>query len=207
MITQVIIFPILPLTLCVDFGTSSSKASIWEKLGSSDSDRLFRLSSAVQRVLYTLIKDECLVGQAKPLSGGKSLTAFLCTLFGGPISLQGCAFKSTNGAWLTSDSEIFAEIERLHKRCARQTVFCMRYNQIESLVFFCTVSVSFWINRTDLLMSSPGLSSRWPPWMGQLWLKSTLGSDSWMRPLELTLLDLAVSLVPSLFQTSSHKHS
>lgn len=50
---------------------------------------------AVNRFLYTAAKDSCLVDQAMSLSDASrsSLSAFLCTLLGGPAALAGCAYK------------------------------------------------------------------------------------------------------------------
>lgn len=93
-------------------------ALIWEKLGASDSTRLYYLASAVQRVLYTFIKDECGIRDPKPPRTPETLTAFLCTFFGGPFNLTGCTYysRSTPRKILTSDYELLTEMSQLHEK-------------------------------------------------------------------------------------------
>lgn len=63
-------------------------------LGSDDNERLYNLAVGINRVLYTAIKDGCLVDKAKNLTASmrKKMTAFLCTAMGGPQTLEGCAY-------------------------------------------------------------------------------------------------------------------
>lgn len=90
-------------------------ATLWEKLGPTESERIFNLGVAVQRAIFTVAKDECLVPKAKNLTLVRQYTAFLCTFFGGPLSNPSCKYNSTiSGKQLTTEAEIFSEILQIH---------------------------------------------------------------------------------------------
>ncbi|CAI5484977.1 unnamed protein product, partial [Closterium sp. Yama58-4] len=91
----------------------------WELLGSTEKQRVRALQVAVSRAIYTMVKDSCLAG---PYMLGLSvryrlrLTAFLCTLLGGPVLEQPlCRFANSTGQQLLRAQELFDHLKQVHR--------------------------------------------------------------------------------------------
>ncbi|CAI5516018.1 unnamed protein product [Closterium sp. Naga37s-1] len=102
-------FPPLP-SLRAELPHLSEAPRAWELLGSTEKQRLRALQVAVSRAIYTMVKDSCLAG---PYMLGLSvryrlrLTAFLCTLLGGPVLDQPlCRFADSTGHQLLRAQEL-----------------------------------------------------------------------------------------------------
>ena len=94
--------------------------SVWAFLGANDKQRITACQVAVARTVYTMVKDRCLAGKSAKsltLSARNRMVAFLCTLFGGPISTDSrCNFTDpSSGRQLTEPSELFAQLRAAHQ--------------------------------------------------------------------------------------------
>eukprot|EP00271_Cylindrocystis_brebissonii_P012760 TRINITY_DN31_c0_g1_i5.p1 TRINITY_DN31_c0_g1~~TRINITY_DN31_c0_g1_i5.p1 ORF type:complete len:1582 (+),score=269.36 TRINITY_DN31_c0_g1_i5:725-5470(+) len=93
---------------------SDYTGTIWKRLGGTNDDRLFNLQAAVQRAMYSWVKDACLANYPKNLNRTAQIAAFFCTLFGGPTTLDGCGYRNASNVLLTTDVELAGELTTAH---------------------------------------------------------------------------------------------
>ncbi|CAI5516639.1 unnamed protein product [Closterium sp. Naga37s-1] len=110
--------------------TDPTEPSLWSLLGATDRQRLRVLQVAVSRALFTVTKDQCLVGhgpgasrkhsQGGPGSVRWNMVACFCTMLGGPSkTLDECRLTDTAGQQVVTIAGMHSYLRSTHVRGGR----------------------------------------------------------------------------------------
>ncbi|CAI5951937.1 unnamed protein product [Closterium sp. NIES-64] len=105
--------------------TDPTEPSLWSLLGATDRQRLRVLQVAVSRALFTVTKDQCLVGhgpgasrkhsQGGPGSVRWNMVACFCTMLGGPSkTLDECGLTDTAGQQVVTIADMHSYLRSTH---------------------------------------------------------------------------------------------
>ncbi|GJP56726.1 hypothetical protein CLOM_g15778 [Closterium sp. NIES-68] len=136
----------LPVEAAMQLPKLAAATRAWELLGSTEPQRLRALQVAVSRAIYTMVKDSCLAG---PYMLGLSvryrlrLTAFLCTLLGGPVLAQPlCKFTNSSGHQLLHAQELFDHLRYVHRGVNNKAVSAQQLRRFIDILIAAMQSVT-----------------------------------------------------------------